>query len=119
MDSAVQWLWRVTGRKKDYVLALTLIQDVTGGLGVLCALLLQTDLRPLHNLRALTDKTVVIVTNVEWRCPSVTASCALRRRASRRPQVRARFELHSLSSQDGRGCPIAKTLSSLERGTPR
>ena len=41
MDSAVQWLWRVTGRKKGYVLALTLIQGVSGGLGVLYALLLR------------------------------------------------------------------------------
>lgn len=41
MDSAARWLWRVTGRKKGYVLALTLIQGVSGGLGVLYALLLR------------------------------------------------------------------------------
>ena len=38
MDSAVRWLWRVTGRKKAYVFALTLIQGASGGLGVLYAL---------------------------------------------------------------------------------
>ncbi|MBQ9332655.1 MAG: ABC transporter ATP-binding protein, partial [Oscillospiraceae bacterium] len=41
MDSAVRWLWRVTGRKMAYVLALTLVQAVSGGLGVLYALLLR------------------------------------------------------------------------------
>lgn len=41
MDSAARWLWRVTGRKKGYVLALTLVQAVSGGLGVLYALLLR------------------------------------------------------------------------------
>jgi ATP-binding cassette subfamily B protein len=41
MDSAARWLWRVAGRKKAYVLALTLIQTVGGGLGVLYALLLR------------------------------------------------------------------------------
>ena len=40
MDSAVRWLWRVTGRKK-YVLALTPIQGINGALGVLYALLLR------------------------------------------------------------------------------
>ena len=41
MDSSVRWLWQVTGRKKGYVLALTLIQGASGGLGVLYALLLR------------------------------------------------------------------------------
>ncbi len=41
MDSAVRWLWRVTGRKKAYVLVLTLVQAVSGGLGVLFALFLR------------------------------------------------------------------------------
>ena len=41
MDNAVRWLWRVTGRKKGYILALTLIQGVSGALGVLYALLLR------------------------------------------------------------------------------
>ena len=41
MDSAVRWLWRVTGRKKGYVLTLTLVQALSGGLGVLYALLLR------------------------------------------------------------------------------
>ena len=41
MDNAVRWLWRVTGRKKGYVLALTLVQGVSGGLGVLYALFLR------------------------------------------------------------------------------
>ena len=41
MDNALRWLWRVTGRKKGYVLALTLIQGVSGALGVLYALLLR------------------------------------------------------------------------------
>ena len=41
MNGAVKWLWRVTGRKKGYVLALTLIQGMSGALGVLYALLLR------------------------------------------------------------------------------
>lgn len=41
MDSTARWLWRVAGRKKGYVLALTLVQAVSGGLGVLYALLLR------------------------------------------------------------------------------
>ena len=41
MDSAARWLWRVTGSKKGYVLALTLVQAVSGGLVVLYALLLR------------------------------------------------------------------------------
>ena len=41
MDSAVRWLWWVTGRKKGYVLTLTLVQALSGGLGVLYALLLR------------------------------------------------------------------------------
>ena len=41
MDSAVRWLWRVIGRKKGYVLTLTLVQALSGGLGVLYALLLR------------------------------------------------------------------------------
>jgi len=41
MDSAARWLWRVAGRKKAYVLVLTLVQALSGGLGVLYALLLR------------------------------------------------------------------------------
>ena len=41
MDSAARWLWRVAGIKKAYVLVLTLVQAVSGGLGVLYALLLR------------------------------------------------------------------------------
>ena len=41
MYSAARWLWRVAGRKKAYVLVLTLVQAVSGGLGVLYALLLR------------------------------------------------------------------------------
>ena len=41
MDSAARWLWRVTGRKKAYVLVLTLVQALSGGLGVLFALFLR------------------------------------------------------------------------------
>lgn len=40
-DRTVRWLWQVTGRKKGYVLALTLIQGVSGTLGVFYALLLR------------------------------------------------------------------------------
>ena len=40
-DSAVRWLWRGTGKNKNYVLVLILIQGVSGGLGVLYALLLR------------------------------------------------------------------------------
>lgn len=43
MDSATRWLWQVAGRKKAYVLALTLIQGASGGLGVLYALLRFTE----------------------------------------------------------------------------
>lgn len=35
----VRWLWRVTGKKKGYILALTLIQGVAGIIGVVYALL--------------------------------------------------------------------------------
>lgn len=41
MNRTLVWLWRVTGRKKGYILALTLLQTVSGGLGVLYALLLR------------------------------------------------------------------------------
>jgi ATP-binding cassette subfamily B protein len=41
VDSAVRWLWRATGRKKGYVPALTPIQGVSGGLGILYAVLLR------------------------------------------------------------------------------
>ncbi len=41
MNRTLGWLWRVTGRKKGYILALTLLQTVNGGLGVLYALLLR------------------------------------------------------------------------------
>ena len=41
MNHTIRWLWRVTGNKKGYVLALTLVQAVSGGLGVLYALLLR------------------------------------------------------------------------------
>ena len=41
MNRTLGWLWRVTGRKKGYILALTLLQTVSGGLGVLYALLLR------------------------------------------------------------------------------
>ena len=40
-DSAVRWLWRGIGKNKNYVLVLILIQGVSGGLGVLYALLLR------------------------------------------------------------------------------
>lgn len=35
----LRWLWRVTGRKKGYILALTLLQGVSGVIGVIYALL--------------------------------------------------------------------------------
>ena len=41
MNRTLGWLWRVTGCKKGYILALTLLQTVNGGLGVLYALLLR------------------------------------------------------------------------------
>ena len=41
MDFAVRWFRRVTGRKKGRMTALTLFQGVSGGLGVLCVLLLR------------------------------------------------------------------------------
>lgn len=42
MKSTLKWLYTVPGKKKGYVLALTLIQAVTGGAGVLYALLLRS-----------------------------------------------------------------------------
>ena len=41
MNNAAGWLWRVTGKKKGYILFLTLVQAVSGGLGVLYALLMR------------------------------------------------------------------------------
>ncbi|MCR5121088.1 MAG: ABC transporter ATP-binding protein/permease [Ruminococcus sp.] len=40
-DSAVKWLWRVLGRKKLLILLLIVIQALSGGTGVLYALLLR------------------------------------------------------------------------------
>lgn len=40
-QNTVRWLWRVTGRKKGYILALTLIQGSAGLIGVAYALLLR------------------------------------------------------------------------------
>ncbi len=39
MNSTVNWLWRVTGRKKGYILALTGLQSLSGLIGVAYALL--------------------------------------------------------------------------------
>ncbi len=41
MKSTLKWLYTVSGNEKGYVLALTLIQTVTGGAGVLYALLMR------------------------------------------------------------------------------
>lgn len=38
-SSTVRWLWRVTGKKKGYILALTLVQGIAGVIGVIYALL--------------------------------------------------------------------------------
>ena len=40
-NNTVRWLWRVTGKKKGYILALTLIQGAAGLIGVVYALLLR------------------------------------------------------------------------------
>ena len=40
-QNTVRWLWRVTGKKKGYILALTLIQGGAGLIGVAYALLLR------------------------------------------------------------------------------
>ena len=40
-QNTVRWLWRVTGKKKGYILALTLIQGAAGLIGVAYALLLR------------------------------------------------------------------------------
>ena len=37
--NTVRWIWRVSGRKKGYVLALTLVQGIAGVIGVIYALL--------------------------------------------------------------------------------
>ena len=42
MNKTITWLWRVTGRKKGYIVALTLIQGLAGGIGVVYALLLRS-----------------------------------------------------------------------------
>ena len=39
MNNTVRWLWRVSGRKKGYILALTCLQGVAGLVGVTYALL--------------------------------------------------------------------------------
>ena len=41
VQSTLKWLYIISGKKKGYVLALTLIQAVTGGAGGLYALLLR------------------------------------------------------------------------------
>lgn len=53
----LQWLWRVTGKRKFYIFALTLIQAVQGGTGVLYALL----------LRLIVDSAVEKYHDVFWR----------------------------------------------------
>ena len=40
-NNTLQWLWRVPGRKKGLIAALIAVQAVTGGTGVLYALLLR------------------------------------------------------------------------------
>ena len=45
-QNTVRWLWRVTGKKKGYILALTLIQGAAGLIGVAYALLLREGLTP-------------------------------------------------------------------------
>ena len=59
----MRWLWRVTGRKKGFVLALTLIQGASGGLGVLYALLLRNivDSAVGHDSGAFWHNVVLIV----------------------------------------------------------
>ncbi|MBR1814966.1 MAG: ABC transporter ATP-binding protein [Lachnospiraceae bacterium] len=42
MNKTITWLWRVTGRKKGYIAALTLIQGLSGVIGVVYALLLRS-----------------------------------------------------------------------------
>ncbi|MBQ6480329.1 MAG: ABC transporter ATP-binding protein [Anaerolineaceae bacterium] len=41
MNNAIHWIWNVSGKKKAYILVLTLLQAVSGGTGVLYALLLR------------------------------------------------------------------------------
>ena len=40
-ESTLRWLWNVTGSRKGYILALTIIQGISGATGVLYALLLR------------------------------------------------------------------------------
>ena len=63
MNHTIRWLWRVTGRKKGYVLALTLIQGASGSLGVLYALLLRNtvDSAAGHDSGAFWHNVVLIV----------------------------------------------------------
>ena len=39
--NTLSWLWRTTGRKKGYILALIILQAASGGIGVIYALLLR------------------------------------------------------------------------------
>ena len=41
MDSTLQWLWTLPGRKKLYILGLTILQSIYGASGVLYALILR------------------------------------------------------------------------------
>ena len=40
-DKTVRWLWQAPGRKKGYIAALTAVQVLLGGYGVVYALLLR------------------------------------------------------------------------------
>ena len=40
-NDTIRWLWKVTGKKKGYILALTVFQSLSGFLGVVYALLLR------------------------------------------------------------------------------
>ena len=62
-DKTVQWLWQVPGRKKGYIAALTAIQILLGGYGVVYALLLRNIVNSAvsHDSRAFWHFVVFIV----------------------------------------------------------
>lgn len=63
MNSAVRWLWKITGQKKAYVLFLTLVQAAQAGLGVFYALLLRgvVDSAAEHDIHAFWRNVTLIV----------------------------------------------------------
>ncbi len=64
--NTLRWLYTVPGKKKGYILALTLLQAVSGGAGVLYALLLRNivDSAVAHNLPSFRQNVIALITLV-------------------------------------------------------